>query len=55
MTIVKDAKFEELGNIRHAHEVKLLEDLLVAKDAEIKDFEEKRRKVDADIQAHKEY
>ena len=41
MNIVKDGEFEKLGNIRHTLEVKLLEELLVAKDVEIKDFEEK--------------
>jgi ATP-dependent helicase YprA (DUF1998 family) len=55
MTIVRDAEFEKLGNIRHTLDVKLLEELLTAKDAEIKDFEEKRGKVKADILAHKEY
>lgn len=55
MNIVKDGEFERLGNIRHTLEVKLLEELLVAKDVEIKDFEEKRGKVKADILAHKEY
>ena len=55
MTIVKDAEFDKLANNRHTLEVKLLEELLTAKDAEIKDFEEKRGKVKADILAHKEY
>jgi hypothetical protein len=55
MTITKDGEFESLGNTRHKLEVKLLEELLVAKDAELKDFEEKRGKVKADILAHKEY
>ena len=55
MSIVKDSEFDKLANNRHTLEVKLLEELLTAKDAEIKDFEEKRGKVKADILAHKEY
>jgi len=55
MTIIKEGEFDKLNNNRHNLEVKLLEELLVAKDAELKDFEEKRGKVKADILAHKGY
>ncbi len=55
MTIIKDGEFEKLGHGRHELEIKLLEALLKDKEAEIKDFEEKRAKVKADMLANKDY
>ena len=55
MTIIKDGEFEKLGQARHELEVKLNEGLLKDKEAEIKDLEDKRAKIKADMLANKDY
>jgi len=55
MTNKKDIEFDKLSQSRHDLEVKLLEALLKDKEAEIKDLEDKRAKVKADMLANKDY
>ena len=50
----KERHFEELGKKRHDLEVKLLADLLAAKDKETKDFKAARQQVEAQFLANAE-
>ena len=54
MTMDKERHFEELGKKRHDLEVKLLADLLAAKDKETKDFKAARQQVEAQFLANAE-